>query len=48
MPQGARGRQDSVEEDRAMAAARAGDKPALEDGERPGVKLKNMGRADGI
>ncbi|QJW84279.1 hypothetical protein HK414_11990 [Ramlibacter terrae] len=48
MPQGTRGRQDSVEEDRAMAAARAGDKPAMEDGERPGVKPKNMGRADGI
>lgn len=48
MPQGTRGRQDSVEEDRAMAAARAGDKPVPEDGERPGLKLKNMGRSDGI
>ncbi|HEY8357420.1 MAG TPA: hypothetical protein VIL30_08145, partial [Ramlibacter sp.] len=49
MPQGTRGRQDSVEEDRAMAAARAGDRPGLEEeGDRPGLKLKNMGRSDGI
>ncbi|RYY85334.1 MAG: hypothetical protein EOO24_36665 [Comamonadaceae bacterium] len=48
LAQGVRGRQDSVEEDRAMAAARAGDKPGLEDGDRPGVKLKNMGRSDGL
>lgn len=51
MPAGSRGRQDSIEEDRAMAAARAGERPGLEDaeGDKPGgLRLKNMGRSDGI
>lgn len=46
-------RQDSIEEDRAMAAARAGERPGLvEDreapGDKPGLRLKNMGRSDGL
>lgn len=51
MPQGTRGRQDSVEEDRAMAAARADERPGGADAEpdRPGgLRLKNMGKSDGI
>lgn len=48
MAQAPRARPTSVEADRAMAAARAGDKPGLGDGAEPGVKLKNMGRSDGI
>jgi hypothetical protein len=52
MPQATRGRQDSVEEDRAMAAARAGERPRLEDSDadsdKPGLRPKNMGRSDGI
>lgn len=52
MAQGARGRQDSVEEDRAMAAARAGERAGAEDrevgGERPGLRLKNLGKSDSL
>lgn len=48
MPQGTRGPQDSIEEDRAMAAARAGEKPDFVDGDKPGLKLKNMGVSDGL
>jgi len=48
MPQATPGHQDSIEEDRAMAAARAGEKPEFVDGDKPGLKLKNMGVSDGL
>jgi hypothetical protein len=52
MPTPTRGRQDSIEEDRAMAAARAGDKPGIKERDvepdKTGVHFKNMGRSDGL
>lgn len=48
MPQATAGHLDSIDEDLAMAAARAGEKPEFVDGDKPGLKLKNMGVSDGL